>query len=243
MSTELAKLDNWLISNRLSLNVLKCSYMIMTHNSINIDPLVTIRNTPLTRVETVKFLGVTLDDKLKFSIHIENVAKKMSRAVGVIFRLSSIIPRHLLTSLYYSLVFSHMIYCITVWGRGNVTDILKLERINRRALSMLDESTYCFNNVTDVYEYFTLLKMYKCIYFNNSQHFRDKLDFLIPLQNHSTRSIDKCSFNIPFYHKSLSHKFFFYQGVKAWNRLPQDLREPDTLHAFKRKIKHTICSE
>ena len=56
VNRELVRVDNWLKTNRLSLNVSKTSYMIISNqkNALDIKIPVTI----LTKVSTVKFLGV-----------------------------------------------------------------------------------------------------------------------------------------------------------------------------------------
>ena len=65
VNRELVGVDNWLKANRLSLNVSKTSYIIISNvkNAINIR----IRDSILTKVSTVKFLGVTLDENLTFN--------------------------------------------------------------------------------------------------------------------------------------------------------------------------------
>ena len=59
MNREEVGVDNWLKANILSLNVSKTSYMIIFNQKYAID--IRIRDSILTKVSTVKFLGVTLD--------------------------------------------------------------------------------------------------------------------------------------------------------------------------------------
>ena len=58
VNREMVGVDNWLKDNRLSLNVSKTSYMIISNHKYAID--IRIRDSILTKVSTVKFLGVTL---------------------------------------------------------------------------------------------------------------------------------------------------------------------------------------
>ena len=58
VNMELVGVDNWLNANRLSLNVSKTSYMIIFNQQNAID--IRIRDSILTKVSTVKFLGVIL---------------------------------------------------------------------------------------------------------------------------------------------------------------------------------------
>ena len=65
VNRELVCVDNWPKANTLSLNVSKTSYMIISNQKNAID--IKIRDSILTKVSTVKFLGVTLDGNLTFN--------------------------------------------------------------------------------------------------------------------------------------------------------------------------------
>ena len=69
VNRELVGVDNWLKANRLSLNVSKTSYMIIFKEKNAID--ISIRDSILTKVSTVKFLGVTLDENLTFNYQVK----------------------------------------------------------------------------------------------------------------------------------------------------------------------------
>ena len=76
MNRELVGVDNWLKANRLSLNISKTSYMIISNQRNAIE--IRIRDSILTKVSTVKFLGVTLDKNLNFNDQVKNVTTKIS---------------------------------------------------------------------------------------------------------------------------------------------------------------------
>ena len=109
MSGELAKIDRWLVANRLSLNPTKTSYMVFSHNNMPDDPKISVRNVDIDRAHKTSFLGINIDDQLKFSYHVDSVARKLSRSAGAIYRMSSIAPASVLLTLYYSLFYPHVI--------------------------------------------------------------------------------------------------------------------------------------
>ena len=94
INEDLDRLYIWLQSNRLTLNANKSSFMIHGHfnelNSINIS----IRNERLTQTSTAKFLGITIDEKLNFREHIQNVICKVGRVSGLIWRIKGTVPRN-----------------------------------------------------------------------------------------------------------------------------------------------------
>ena len=62
VNRELVGVDNWLKDNRLSLNISKTSFMIISDQKNAID--IRIRDLILTKVTTVKFLSITFDENL-----------------------------------------------------------------------------------------------------------------------------------------------------------------------------------
>ena len=66
-------------SNRLSLNISKTPYMIISNQKNAIE--IRIRDLILTKVSTVKFLDVTLDENLTFNDHVKNVTTKIFKSV------------------------------------------------------------------------------------------------------------------------------------------------------------------
>ena len=92
------ELANTFKANRLSLNLLKCKYMIFCNRKG--DNLHNLNNeldgTSVQRFNKFKFLGVFIDEKLIWNFHIEETVSKVSKSIGVISRL-----KHLLFPLKY----------------------------------------------------------------------------------------------------------------------------------------------
>ena len=125
VNRELVGVNNWIMANRLSLNVSKTSYMIISNQKNAID--IRIRDSILTKVSTVKFLGVTLDENLTFNDHVKNATTKISKFVGVLRRLHCQLPADVMVKLYYSLVYSHLTNALLAWGRSGRANAAKIE--------------------------------------------------------------------------------------------------------------------
>ena len=63
-----------------------------------------------------EFFGVTIDEKLTFVDHIDDLSRKIAKSVGIIYPISSFIPETILPILYFSLIHSRLSYGITAWG-------------------------------------------------------------------------------------------------------------------------------
>ena len=64
----------------------------------------------------VKYLGVLLDSHLRWKYHIDNVALKISRIIGVIACLRHLVPFTTLLSIYHSLILPYQSYGLAAWG-------------------------------------------------------------------------------------------------------------------------------
>ena len=75
-----------------------------------------IDNNVIERVKETVFLGVILDEYLSWKPHILSVSRKISKSIGIIYKSSFCLPKTSLRSLYYSLVYPYLTYCVSVWG-------------------------------------------------------------------------------------------------------------------------------
>ena len=55
-----------------------------------------------------KHLGIILDSKLDFNIHVNNKIKKCYKIIGIIKRLSASVPRKALLTIYKSFIRQHL---------------------------------------------------------------------------------------------------------------------------------------
>ena len=76
--------------------------------------------------EYVKYLGVLIDSKLTFQFHITGVTKKVSRAIGLMYKLRHCVCKKIIISIYYSLIYPFLIYAIPIWGDSTFTSNLSL---------------------------------------------------------------------------------------------------------------------
>ena len=101
VNRELVGVYHWLKTNKLSLNVSKTFYMIISNQKNALD--IKIRETILTKFSTVKFLGVTLDENLTIKDHVNKVTSNISKSVVVLRGLHWELPANVMVKLYYSL--------------------------------------------------------------------------------------------------------------------------------------------
>ena len=79
VSKELDKLSSWFMANKLSLNVSKTNFMVISRKQIVNKPIVSINSITIERVYITKFLGVHIDCQLDWNCHIKSIKKKLLR--------------------------------------------------------------------------------------------------------------------------------------------------------------------
>ena len=109
--------------NLLHINIKKCCYIHLKpsnrksgveHNEE--EHVLTLNNVVIKQVKKVKFLGVIIDDQIKWDAHIRSLNTKLKCEIGKICRIRHIIPEKLYKEIYYTLFESHLRFGISVWG-------------------------------------------------------------------------------------------------------------------------------
>jgi hypothetical protein len=246
MNGGLLGVDQWLKSNRLSLNVNKTFYMCFSRNNIPPGHSIVIRDVNLKRIPNIKFLGIVLDERLDFKEHTNVLCQKLARAVGVMYRVSHLLPAQVLLKLYYSLFYSHMVYGITSYGKSSIGNVNRVKSLQNRAVALLpsnNDSPYRFNklfNFDETYQFFSLLKFFRCIKSNNDEHFFTKIRDLLPIHNYQTRFSVNEKFYLPALFKSRCKSSFIYHAVHFWNSLPLNVRNSLNFLQFKRNLRNHL---
>ena len=106
----------WIRAKKLSLNLQKSKYFCSVILYIDSLP----NNIEFNDFPLAKFLGVTVDNKLSWKYHIDNICKTISRNIGVMNRLKTHLPSSSLLTLYIIPLWSYH-YGLLVWGNRHQT--------------------------------------------------------------------------------------------------------------------------
>ena len=75
---DLEMLCDWLLSNRLSLSIAKTTFMHFKWSKYDNDINLKFGEFSINKSDNVKFLGVWIDNQLKWNTHLEYVMKKIN---------------------------------------------------------------------------------------------------------------------------------------------------------------------
>ena len=100
VNSELSKVSEWLVVNKLSLNIKKSNYVIFCPSQKKFNMEISIKmydNSAngfccLERKDFVKFLGILIDCNFKWKHHINSILLKISKTIGILARLRHFVP-------------------------------------------------------------------------------------------------------------------------------------------------------
>ena len=74
-------------------------------------------NIIIDRVAQFNFLGLIISSDLKWHKHIEHVSLKISKVIGIMYRIKSILQANILLTMYNALIMLHFNYCLWLGGQ------------------------------------------------------------------------------------------------------------------------------
>ena len=147
MNMELNNIDQWLRTNKLSLNTTKTEMMIIgsrqklaAQDKASLE--VKLGETKLKQVDHTKSLGVTIDTNLSWAEHISNMTKKISSKLSAFKRIRPFITKESAVKIYNALVRPDFDYCSEVWGGTFKTLCDRLQKLQNRAARIVTRSNY-----------------------------------------------------------------------------------------------------
>ena len=101
------------------------------------DINVIMQQNTIDRVNSTKFLGLIIDDKLKWHDHIQHVKHKIARSVGILYKIRHYLNKETLLNMYYTFVFPYLIYGVEIWGSAPLNHIDPLKKLKKNVYAQL----------------------------------------------------------------------------------------------------------
>ena len=151
------ELYEYLIANELHINIGKSVHMHF-HPHLSNDARKTCARTrshhytlrlgssKLKKVDTVKFLGVIIDDELSWEPQVEYIKQKLNSSIIIIKRIRKFIPESEYMKLYNALFKSHLSYCISTWGGISSHKLESIFSIQKRCIRLLFGTKFTYDH-------------------------------------------------------------------------------------------------
>ncbi len=250
INSELKKLNSWLITNRLSLNIVKTEFMVIGSQrklrSIDSEINIRINENEITRVDSVKSLGVYIDklNILLGMIILINYVRKLHLLLVHYKRVRSFITIDASIQIYQALIQPHFDYCCTVWDGLGETLSTKLQKLQNRAARVIMRSSYDtdasvlldnlrWDNLSLRRQKLKLGLMFKTLKSNAPSYLQEF--FSIRGTGYNLRN-SEMRLNLLKPRTNYLKRSFCYSGAILWNSLPQEIRKLQTQAKFKKAV-------
>ena len=246
LNNELNNVYKWLCANKITINKKKTQYMIFSYNKNIMTTDIKIGKNIILETDYTKFLGLFLDNHLTFKYHINEISKKLSKSVGLLYKLNKFLPQKALKIIYSSLINPYITYGIEAWHgtyKNYTNKIFVLQKKAIRAVNSLEYNEHTndyfkFNRILKLEDQYKLqLSNYTFKILNTSIDNEISLQLKSQIRDHSHDTRNRDMFSVAHVNKSRSKNSLFYNGVKVWNSIPNPIKNANSLYKFKKLSK------
>ena len=250
MDNFIPRLMKWFQCNRLTLNPSKSCYQLYSLSSNQRDIDIRINNDKIKRCFTVKYLGILVDENLKWESHINYVCKKISRNIGIMGRVRYYLSPKELSLLYNAIVLPHLNYCAVIWGSAYQTRLQKIVILQKRAVRIIDHKPFRFPS-HELFIKYNVLKFPDLVIEQNIVILKSFLNDTLPIPMKdmfhinrplNTRAPDQ--FIIPFSRCNYRTSTLSFTAPRAWNsvvgNMYQQLRDIPSKPVLKKHVRARI---
>ena len=227
----------WFEDNNMKVNSGKCHHFVSGNKHENM--WAKVGDDQIWESRTVKLLGITIDNELKFVEYISNVCKKAQRKLTVLTRIKKYLDFNKLRLLFKTFFDSQFKCCPLTWMFHSRTTSNKINKLHERALRLVyGDYGSTFEELLEKDNSFTVhhyniqtlcIELYKVFTGQSQTIFSD----LFERKNISYSLRSQPDFVIPqvktVYKESNSLRYF---GPIIWSLIPKKIKSCDTLASF-----------
>ena len=221
--------------------------LLGTDNMLKKQALLNIKinEQQLSQVKSFKYLGVHVDEKLKWDVHIEQTRNELSKMVNYLGRLRQFVNMSELKLIYKSIILPHFDYGDVVWQSASSKSLTQLQKIqNRAGRIILKVNPYSHTSTSQIHSCLgwkmirerqtshLILLTYKILNNMTPAYLKDMFKFKpspYSLRNEHNLFLPKPTTNY-------CKRSFVYRASLQYNKLSPDLRKLPTFAIFKNNL-------
>ena len=240
----------WFKVNSMKANPKKFQFMILG-KSTRQTIILNINNIKIRETQIVELLGLTIDNRLTFKDHINMLCRRASYKLHALRRIRKYLTLQKSKLLYNTFINNQFNYASIIWMFCRKQDYLEVEKIHYKALNIVYNSNECYeelliqNNEVSIHQkqLRTLTtEIHKSLTDVNPDFMKNYFSIKeIPYSLINGSALKIPSARSTYYGINSIH----FRACVLWNKLPNSLKESQSLPEFKNKIKSigkTDCS-
>ena len=251
MNDCIADIRNWMISDKLMLNDDKTEFVLIGTRQqlakVDIDSI-SVGSYDVSPGSVVRNLGSWFDSKLTMSTHISKVCASSFYHLYNIKRIRKYLSVEATQTLVHALITSRVDYCNSLLFGLPDCQLNKLQRVlnvSARLIYKLPRFCHITPILCDLHwlpiryriNFKIILLTFKAIHGLAPKYISDLVVIKSSLYN--LRSADSLFLSVPHINtkRTLGDRAFTIAAPKLWNSLPVELRQINSIFAFKRQLK------
>ena len=178
--------------------------------------------------------------------------QKNSKSIAILRMARSVFPLNILKMIYMSLIYSHINYCILIWGsaeKGIIEPLFKLQKKAIRIITnsrFLDHTAPLFKSlalltVYKVYDLNCTLFIYKCLNCDYFPELKNRIKRNSDYHEHDTRGRNLLR-NVDIMRLRICQWSFHNYGINIWNSLIPEVKDSNSLYKLKTSMKLYLLS-
>ena len=205
---------------------------------------VKIGDTFINSTQNAKLLGLHIDPYLKWDKQVEYILKVIAPKIGLLHRISQILPYNLLCTVYDTIIQPHFDYAISIWGKCSKERISVVQRLQNRAARAITKN-YDYTipsskiiqklgwmNINQRYKYFIGILMFKSLNKLAPLLLQNLFSHVSTKHPYNTRNASDEALSLPKCHLECYKQSFEYAGADLWNNIPISISNSFTLLSF-----------
>ena len=249
--SDLKNVYDWLLANRLSLSWEKTNFIIYHSPRNKVENLNELKVYEFTikRIKCVKYLGMYIDEELKWDEHVNNLCSTLAKNFHLFYSIRDLLNDSLKRQLYFSMVYSRIIYGLVLYGACRSTLLNKVQVLQNKLLKVLyklpfrSDTNVMHSNldilkVKDIYKYQIQKFVYESLSKTCIPQFHNYYRYVYNVHQINTRQhnhLHRARVKTKYGEHSLK-----YYGAGLWNTLNSYIKSSETLDTFKKALRQSI---
>jgi hypothetical protein len=267
VNQELKNISNWFRANKMAVNTAKTKFIVFRTRGKIINPLdcqlvyngneigqpedpslifniERIHNDGDTK--SFKLLGVLFDEYLSFDEHINHLCTKISKSLFCINRIKNFVTQETMKTLYFAMIHSHLVYCLTVYSCANKTSLNKLKLKQKEAIRVICNAGYR-DHTAPLFKQLKILPFDELVKFSILKFMHSFTHNLLPLSFHRIWMLNRDRFPdrvlrnanqlyiVPHNYATL-RRLPLFNFPNIWNQEPDEKHNP-VQHRYLKNLK------
>ena len=119
-----------------------------------------INDSNIQRENSIKFLGVLLDENLSWKEHIKYTENKIAKNIGILYKAKPYLTKKCMLSLYYSYIHSFVTYGNIAWASTYITNLKHIFIKQKHAIRIVFNKTR-FDRTREIFRVNNILNVYQ----------------------------------------------------------------------------------